>query len=515
MNKVWKFLLTSLSLILLNPNATLGFLDDAWSFDLYKTIDKWNYELTQQIITQEAKWNSSNPDYLKKLNQEAALLWLKECFKNNLNIDDLNNLYLWDSSNFNKKIIDSCWNWDENSKKNIETNYLEKYQKIWKLVYSKIKNTSENKVDNIYKLSKIWMYSDWNTKNSPFDIIDDLKAIDDIVFEKEFKYNWENTTDLTTKLLNVEESEVSAANMAPFVPWEIHNITQDGNFNSYDLKWLDNNNFVCDINDPLWNQIKDIINDKNADLENLLVNNNTSSWSYTLEDTWYEVKWDNWVWPCYNFFCIQIDFVMNSYDLLIWWKNNSIEWLIKRSNQHLKKIASTSLVQSKMTTNNFELWLKDLDLSEIFHVWIHVSTKPAPILNLDKNWDDPNKSDLSSNSLLERYYWNLWLDYKRANDLNNYRLNSEKLKNIQMLNWLNSNYLNFKNEEYDEYKSKQEKRAEFVQNNYIDQKLNYNELDSFYNDFIEVENFTYSMLDYAKNLNSIIKWMNKIPKSSK
>ncbi|MDR0771825.1 MAG: hypothetical protein LBF15_01910 [Candidatus Peribacteria bacterium] len=46
----------------------------------------------------------------------------------------------------------------------------------------------------------------------------------------------------------------------------------------------------------------------------------------------------------------------------------SIEDIIARSNEHLKIFAGTSLVQSKMTTNNFQLGLKDLNLPDIFHI---------------------------------------------------------------------------------------------------------------------------------------------------
>jgi len=42
--------------------------------------------------------------------------------------------------------------------------------------------------------------------------------------------------------------------------------------------------------------------------------------------------------------------------------DKSIENVLKTSNKHLKKAANTSLVQSKMSTNNFEMSLRDLDL---------------------------------------------------------------------------------------------------------------------------------------------------------
>lgn len=515
MKKLIIFLFTIMSLNLLNPNITLGFLDDSLGFDLYKTIDKWTYELSSQMLSREAKWDEKNSDYVKKLNIQAWFLDLPECFDESITLNDLKELNENNPLNFNKKIIDLCWNWDDESKKNMEIKYLNLYQDIWKTVYSNLEEISQTKVDNLYKITKIWMYSDWDTNNSPFDIIADLKAIDDIVFEKELKYNWENTIDLTSKITKASESEVSTASLAPYIPWNIKNLTSLEDLLTYDLNWLDNNNLVCDVDDPLKNQIKDIIKTKNENLKDLIEkNNNTNSWVIISNpDKWYEVRWDNWVWPCNNFFCIQIEFVIQNYDLLIWWKNNSIEWLIKKSNQHLKKFSSTSLIQSKMTTNNFELWLKDLNLSEIFHVWIQVTTKPAPILNVDVKWDDPKKDEFSSKSLLEKYYGNLWLDYKRANDLSVYTWYTEKLKNIQMMAWIPAEWIIQKNKDFLEYKEKNEKKAAYTASNYIDQSLNYNELDTFYKDFVEVENFTYSISDYVDNLNSIIKWMNKIPNS--
>ncbi|HIE44937.1 MAG TPA: hypothetical protein EYP87_01890 [Flavobacteriaceae bacterium] len=61
----------------------------------------------------------------------------------------------------------------------------------------------------------------------------------------------------------------------------------------------------------------------------------------------------------------------------------SIQSIVEKSNEHLKKFANSSLIQSKMTTNNFELGLRDLNLSDIFSFGLVVTKKTPPILNLE------------------------------------------------------------------------------------------------------------------------------------
>ena len=102
---------------------------------------------------------------------------------------------------------------------------------------------------------------------------------------------------------------------------------------------------------------------------------------------------------------------------LFWWSENiTIEYLLNRSNEHLKKYASTSLLPWEMTNNNFELWFKDLNLADIFHIWFQISTKPIPILEIeDKSKKD--ETEYSAKNMFEAYYKSQWLDYKRRNDI--------------------------------------------------------------------------------------------------
>jgi len=56
-----------------------------------------------------------------------------------------------------------------------------------------------------------------------------------------------------------------------------------------------------------------------------------------------------------------------------------------------------------MSTNQFEIGLKDLNMPDIFHMGFQISTKPIPILNIeDKSKKD--ETEYSAKNMLEAYY---------------------------------------------------------------------------------------------------------------
>jgi hypothetical protein len=69
-----------------------------------------------------------------------------------------------------------------------------------------------------------------------------------------------------------------------------------------------------------------------------------------------------------------------------------------------------------MTTQNFELAFKNLNLADLFHMSFQIQTKPVPILSLvDESKEGSN--EFKSSTLLEKYYKAYNLDYKRRNDI--------------------------------------------------------------------------------------------------
>ena len=52
-------------------------------------------------------------------------------------------------------------------------------------------NKAKEKAKKINTISRIWIYSDGNIENSPFDLIKDLQDIDQIIFSSKINYEWE------------------------------------------------------------------------------------------------------------------------------------------------------------------------------------------------------------------------------------------------------------------------------------------------------------------------------------
>lgn len=483
------------------PNHTLGFFGDTSGLDLYNEIDKWYDDYVDSFSTREISWAADNTSIYQKLNQIASTQNLSQCFPSNVTISDLRDVALdWNLSTLDAKILKTCpWLNKDNS---ISVETLNKYNQIAIKEYNDWVDRAETKIDKIYSIWSIWLFSDWNEDNSPFDIISDLEWINDIVFNKKLTYKWENTKDLSDEVDNFINS------------WDTS--TQTSNVdNSNDTTTLnDANTDVCSTNNTpldsssawllLWLTWSTNANENNENQEDSLEN-----------ETVYSPVNDNDLWPCTSFFCITIEFVTHTQDLLWSSENtNSLEYLISRSNNHLKPFASTSLVQSKMTTNNFELWLSNLSLPDLFHFWVELIWKPVPIKKLDMYWEDSFENwDFSSKNLLNRYYKNLWLNYNRANDLNIF--NNTDYESLSINKAAETTMVNAsdKNQEYINILNNQSYQNDYVSNTVIDNYISWYDLNWFLTQFAQVNWFVSYLTTYTEQLENIIKWMKNIPQT--
>lgn len=525
-----KVLFTSLLLIsiwLFSPNITFGLLSDPLWLDMYKKVDKWLVEMEDKYLTKELKgwtmWGSITDD----LNKRAKAKNLKDdCFKKDISVSDIKKIV----NDFNlSDMLKECL-WEKDSQ--IWSNTFNKYVEIIKESYAENSKKAEVKVDETYKIWRIWMYSDGVEENSPFDLMLDLDEIDKIIFEQNIPYNWVNTEDLwkvTDGILNwlspkeafnlnrykkdtilfsgkYKDNIDNIDNSKP--KWATDGSTQVCTTNT---SWLD----VNSINGILWDINKNKSNSWNLNNNSWSLNNKT--WSLNNNPTWwgwYSKTNDSSMWPCNQFFCIVIKFVMYNHSLLGGWKNLSIEWLIKRSNEHMKKAASTSNIQANMTINLFEIWLKDLSLPDIFHVWTIVSYKPVPMMNVEKDGKDVASDEFKHKNLLTKYYKNLWLDYERANDLNIFKKIDGKLKAILDATEMAQTQSESKSNSLDSYISKMRKENEFISNTIVDKKVINDDMQDFYKQFIELESFTNALLDYTIWAWGIINKMKEIPTGS-
>ena len=306
------------------------------------------------------------------------------------------------------------------------------------------------------------------------------------IFNKHYANSLKDSTEKTKQIYKIN-------NIWLYTDWMLEN-------SSFDLV-----NDIVEINEIIFSNNTDFTWEDDVDIESVLDWTSTSS-----SPSAYQKTTDNSEWPCQDFFCIIIDFI--TYDWPSWSEENenTIQFLINRSNEHLKNIVFWSLSQAKMTTDLFELWLKDLSLPDIFHLSVQVSYKPIPILDIEEAWKK-NEDEFSAKWLLEKYYKNNSLDYKRRNDINLLKKSEEEKKSV--LNSENLAIWNVKNKyyEYQEWHQKTEKKKVELLNKSIDKKVSYWLTENFEKQYTELEKFSLEIHDYTENLLSILKAMLDIP----
>lgn len=555
--------------------------DDLW-LDIYKNIDSGVTELNEKMYSNELKWSKPDWKISDKVNQFIQRAWIYWCEVWDLTEDDIEKISYWENEDVNKSwdisLLSEKLDW-----KCLEIYKLNQIQKTIK-DYAKFSlKTAKQKSEDIYNISKVWLFSDWSIQNSPFDIVKDIKDIDYIIFTQEIDYVWEENVwenelsdYLNNKLDNLENKlNNSLNNNSDNNNLDNNNNNTNSNWENsewnsnwiideiinWEEEWEQNQNWnnwelTCPIPDESWLSQEDldkIINWNNwwyNSLENAWSENWNSNWNINSNYNWGSDLWDNpfsfttwntqsswwsaWsqIWTneyepvndneyfgsCETFFCITIDYVTHEWNLLIWWTTRSIESIMDRSNNHLKKFANSSLVQSKMTTNNFELWLRGLSLPDIFSMPIVFIKKTPPILDLDyfnkkvasenKKKEDPNP--LSWENLLKSRFDSAWMDRKRENDLSIYTNIDANIKNT--INNAEMSTLKVK-------ENNEKMKQRYIELSKLDDHItrivwsNYQALDTdwLYKEFIELERFSSEIQDYTYNADKALDKMIKIP----
>jgi hypothetical protein len=468
--------------------------ENMW-LDLYMQIDSWIEDLESKMYEHAISWGGK--EIYKEINRILEAEWIGACLNSELSVKEIKQISNWNLEPLNWKIKDECLkDWA------ISVNTLSSIQAQISKIDSIYSENAENRTRETFALSNIWLYSDWDRENSWFDLISDLDEINQVVFTSELKYQWEQVNWWDNFVDNFFKKKKNDFKKA--VLWSTNNPPINQNPNN--IIQTSNMQTCSKFNDNSWLNPERL----NTLIRNLNEKNNTyTQATKKFESTWYKKTNDNWVFPCKTFFCININFKMYNHKLLWWSDSFSIESVLSRSNEHLKKFAWTFLWQSKMTTWNFELWLRDINLPDMFHMWFQISSKPVPILKLEKENTKEEKL-FSWKNLLREYYKNNGIDYNRANDLEIYRKSDQEHKSINDSEELTPTSVTEKERERKNEEDLQERR-----NNLVDKAINKNilheDMENFYEQFEELELFTRSMLDYTDNLRSIILQMRKIP----
>lgn len=556
-NKIIYYIIFSLFLSITFVSPTKAFLDSDLWLNLYKDLDEWlaEFEDTQYVYELSGQ---DKKDIAKNINSilESEDIW--NCLEDWINETLVSEIASWNVESLTKNIKEECKNkdWSINSKK--IWNIISKVSEI-KTYYN---NRAETKADSIHKISRIWMYADWTIKNSPFDIISDLQDIDKIIFTQNTDYNTEDIeflsdykhnpfiSPLFNNLEDILENDEEDKNWNEdeednqIDNWRIED-EENEDENLEEKEYIDWNNYTCSNNDSwLWDDSFNILKDSldwawedywfwfkysgswyiKIDGSNKInipdLDWNKGWWivpSLSLLWTWsYSRINDNAWWRCSQFFCIVIDFVVNKHSLLDYGTSPSIEKILEISNNHLKKAVNTSLVQSKMTTNNFEMSLRDLNLPEMFHLWIIITKKTPPILYLDnitqkkekKNKEENESSDYVKNSLRKKFEL-FSLNYDEQNNVEKFRYRDEELKTIiKSLENFSVRAWHLHNEHYSNINLKS--KIINISEEEVSKDINNNLLKDFNKEFTELEQFTKTIMEYSDNIDILIRNLKKI-----
>ncbi len=517
--------------------ALKNFSWDVWKW-FYKKIDSGIGVIEEKFYKKEFLWNKEKVQDI--LNQIAKDNKLAPCFTKEVSFEKIDK--------FVKKRQETLWLLkdflDEKCITVLNSSVLEWYKNVILEAYEQMHKKAKEKVKRINQLIKAWVFSDWIKTNSNFDIISDIQDINDILFRKKLKYDWVFKEDLWDYDILIKEllkwkstkEAIKEAQKWKNKIWDIKITDPVSNLRPAPI--VDWNSLVCPpTQNTSWLDPKYLEKlEDSFKWENWKSNNQNNNWNEKnnnwdnkdkkeeeRKDTNYKQKTDDNIWPCFSkdvdedefsfhsAFCIKFEKKYYTQNLLDYWEVRTIQWIVERSNEHLKKFTHVSLVPNKMSINNFEMWYVDLNLADLFHVNVAIRWEPVPILNLKKANNNKKDDDFSLENLLKRHFANLKMQYKRENDIELYLQRDYEIQNVNMAkdNKLTklSSIIKQKNAEILE--------KQLYENKLFDREINMKanswELREFYSIFAELASFSKRFKTYWEDLNILIKKMKEIP----
>lgn len=453
-------LLTTVFLVFYsNTGVFASFIWESSWLDFFKTIDKWYNSYQSKLIEKSLNWSAESVNmYLTSRNSPI-----------------LNNKI--DFTRSELEMISGSW-WvvpiikrlDDKQLETFDTNQVIKMANLVKERYETKKSEISDDIDNAAKISVVWLYNDWDTANSWYDIIDDINKIHSIIFIDNPKYDWMKNTaawDFNNALTAWFWDTSLALNLSGILNSWANNNWANSAINSTGDSWNNKNNSnLCNTGLSLKWIDDNLLNDLDRQIK-LWDNSNSNNW-------W---KWngrspfnsgnlnlsnENWAlfwvwgsktgWPCLWFICIKIEMTSYTQWLLGWWAR-TIEWIVEKHFKIVNSTANKPNVQSDISLNFFWLSiLRNLNLPSMAHLWLVVSHLPPPILNLSKSkwanwagWSVGSKwiwscADLKNSAILSSAMKQNGIDSNRPN----YISPDYETKDMSNTEWLNTNTANQK-----------------------------------------------------------------------
>ena len=476
------------------PLTTQGFLgEDLW-LDLYKDIDTNTQAFEGQAYRHELLWKSW--DITEEINRIFTVKNQQACLKSKMTFDEIESVMNGDLALLSSKIWDDCL--DENWKISV-LKLTEIQSGISQIVQTKnieaIKKTS-----NIYRTARAGIYMNGDLADGPFDLIIDLQRIDDVVFWEIIEYD-KTPLNHNKALEERQKSRIAAGERSQ--GWVVQgDLLQEHS----GFPW------ICEVPglsqnslDTLFGQSSTLTNISAPTLEN------ESQSSSITSDTSYVPHSDNAYWDCDGFFCIKSWQISYKDEAKSVWSTDSIQKVIATSTEHLTNFAHTSLLQSKMTTNFFEMGLLVKDLPSLLTMNFIITTKPAPILNLGDN-DHLDKWSFSKDNLIEKYYASAGLEYQRRNSIEN--LDQSDAKIISLLNCAELPSDCYSDNLW-EYQNRLDQRASEIATleKSIQQVGFYNNANQFSQSFGELEAFVWQIQTYSAEVEKYAEQLSDTPQN--
>lgn len=494
--------------------------------DMKEVAEKWNLASIKNSFTCK-KWNEIDQNAFKKVVQA---------------VQDLHLQTISTSESKSEKLLQfsNIWVYNDGIEWNAPFDLIKDFEDIDKIIFSQYKEKIEYKPWDDVNLKGKVSSALWEVnKNSPANNSQNWNS-----------QNWNNSSS------SIFSNENNFQNNENFtvcsLDWNCENYSEvqkllceiNWNCNEEEKHWFLTlkNDFVCKADDSWLNNVTWKIisanlswNIKNPDkkTEKNWENNSwtSNSWKNNSQNNAKNSSWwnnqsnsklqtpssaykkldDNKKFPCDDIFCIDIQFKIHDFSLSYANEDPPIQYLINRSNDHLKKFINSSLSQAKMSINNFELNLKDIKLPDMFHMWVQISQEPVPLFQVEKDdkfWVD--EWDTKLETQLKKYYELHWLDYKMPNDLSAFVKTEANAQ--ATLNSSTSQTTNLWPKLQDFKDLSIEKLWELNRTQkLIEEKARFSRIDNFEEQLKEVERFNAWINTYIINLETILKEIKKIP----
>lgn len=495
--------------------ASDTFIDSGVGSDFYLKVDKWAATLENAIVQKRiTEWGTLN-----NINFFCGVGFLQW---NAFNKDDFTKIANGDTAPIFDRLGDNGMGLSTDSStivtlQNCITDY-----------YSHLQQESSQSLDSMASIGEVGLYTDGDTNNSDFDLLSDLQQINSVIFSQPIPYaglvnndasaiagilasfgnnpiingTAANTTFSTPNSManNADNSSASASNIGAGNVCSTGILLDSGVLADINAQSMYGSNAQSSVQGEVPGLL---IPGKFSHPSLSAISNGDESGLFDSPN-------------CGGVFCITIDFLKYTRNVLFGGKTYSVESIVDKHLGIANKYVSSSFTQAKFTKNFFELSLQDLNLPSMIHLWVQVSSLPAPLLNVQPN-DGSTASGSAQANFDKRYkdVLNATLTAYGIDPQHENALTSDFTdKAISECVWLDTNACL--------QKTQNNPTGNFIANtpsaNAVNMAIRTQTQNTYSQsmdtDFLQLSAFTKSLHTDVSQLLSVIRWMHDIPKWS-